>query len=300
MSGGGSSITHHLSTSLTLPVNVKPYPSCTGRKNPHKSKRPSTMSFKPKFTTSHQDWRAKRGQQNRSQRRAIKVSKARSVVPRTMGPFAQTESKYFDSFVSAAAVAESVDWTGTEIDPAANSIFTPTEGADIDNRIGRKASMYKLAIRGVIVPGTLADQADILPSPVCRIILFMDMQTNGGQAQGETVMAAPGAATAALTFCTFQNTANFGRFRVLRDKTFKLGIITSGTDGVSTTSQGSQVIPFKLTVKFPTPVEVRFNATNGGTIGDVVDNSFHMLAQKSGGDFTHTISYQARCYYKDK
>lgn len=255
--------------------------------------------FKPKFSTSHQDWRAKRGQQNRQNRRAVKVSKARSVVPRTMGPFAHTESKYFDSFVNAALIAESVDWTGTEVDPTANSLFTPSEGADIDNRVGRKVSLYKLAIRGAIIPDAISDQADILQVPACRLILFMDMQTNGAQAQGETVMQGPGAATGVLTFSTFQNTANFGRFRVLRDKTYKLGIVTAGTDGASTTSQALQTIPFKLTVKFSKPVEVRFNATNAGTIGDIVDNSFHMLAQKSGSPFVHNISYQARGYYKD-
>lgn len=257
------------------------------------------MSFKPQQFNSGKR-RVFQQQQARKNRRAVKVSQARSVVPRTMGPFAQTESKYFDSFVSAAVIAESVDWTGTEVDPVANSLFTPAEGSDIDNRVGRKVSVYKLAIRGAIVPDALQDQSDIRNVPVCRLILFMDMQTNGGQAQGETVMAAPGAATGVLTYSTFQNTANFGRFRVLRDKTYKLGIVTAGTDGASTTSQCIQTIPFKLTVKFTTPVEVRFNATNGGTIGDIVDNSFHMLAQKSGSEFVHNISYQARVYYKDK
>lgn len=232
----------------------------------------------------------------------IAASRAKAMVRRarsTNRAQPDIESKYFDSFVSVTAVPESTDWTATEVDPAANSLFTPVEGSDIDTRVGRKVTVYKMSIRGVIVPAALTDQADILEVPAVRLILFQDMQTNGAQAQGEQVMAAPGAATAVLTFSTFQNTANFGRFRVLRDKFFPMGIVTAGTDGANTTSQCLQSIPFHFTVRFRGGMPVRFNGTNGGTVADIVDNSFHLLAQKSGTPFAHTISYQCRTYYKD-
>lgn len=259
------------------------------------------MSFKRTFNRSQmQGRRARQGQSNRLARRRATIQSKRQFVPRTMGAFAQTETKYFDSFLSASNIAESADWTGTEVDPATLlNLFNPVEGSDLDNRVGRKVLVKRIAMRGVITATTEADQADVLALPQVRLILFQDMQTNGSQAQGEQVMASPGAATTALTFCTFQNTANFGRFRVLRDVVIRLGQQVTATDGTNTSSQNMQHIPFKLTFRFKQPVAVRFNATNGGTIGDIVDNSFHLLAQKSGANFTHQISYQCRTYYKD-
>lgn len=239
-----------------------------------------------------------RRQQIRSARRAP----TRQFVPRTMGPFAVSESKYFDTYVSGAAISESTtNWAATELDPATlNTLFCPTEGSDIDNRIGRRVELYKIALRGVISCGVLMDQTDVVAAPAVRLILYMDQQSNGTQSQGEDVMATPGAGQVPLVFSTFQNLANLGRFRVLRDKIYGPRIVTSGTDGVSTVSLVHQQIPFKMTVRFKKPILIKFNSTNGGTIGDIVDNSFHLIGTKSSTNYAHTISYQVRGYYKDK
>lgn len=224
----------------------------------------------------------------------------RSFVPRTMGPFAQTESKYFDSFLAATNIQESTDWTGCELNPATlNTLVVPQEGSDINNRIGRKIAIYRLSIRGVIRCAPSPDQADVLSPPAIRLILFIDEQTNGTQVQAETLMAAPGSATVPLCFNTFQNLANLGRFRVLKDKTYRSGVIGVGTDGASTMSQNLPDIPFKWNIRFRKPVVINFNSTNGGTVGDIVDNSFHLIGTKSGTDFTHSIAYECRTAYKD-
>jgi len=225
----------------------------------------------------------------------------RSQVARTMGPFAATESKYFTSTVSARAFPESQTWVDTEIDPTTfNTLCLPVEGADISQRIGRKISVYKIAIRGTIQQTNASDQPDVLANPAFRLILYIDQQTNGVQSQGEEVMAAPGGAATVLTaFNSFQNLANLGRFRILRDKIYRGTVQTAGTDGASTVSINSNHIPFKMTVRFRNPVIIRFNATNGGTIGDIVDNSFHLIGNKSGTSYDHTINYQCRAYYKD-
>lgn len=254
--------------------------------------------FKPGIQRS-QGGRRQMTQDFRRQRRRARINPSRTFVPRTMGAFAMTESKYFDSF-GQVTVAESTDWTSTEADPGTlNTLFVPQEGSDLDNRIGRQVHVTRMAIRGIIAVTAESALATMLNLPAVRLILFQDQQTNGVQAQGEQLMAAPGAATQALTFSTFQNTANFGRFRVLRDKTVKLGLQASFNDAATTGTVATQHIPFKMNVRFRTPMSVRFNATNGGTIGDIVDNSFHLLAQKSGVGFTHTLSYQCRTYYKD-
>lgn len=223
----------------------------------------------------------------------------RYVVPRTMGPFAASESKYFDSFRQQVAVAEPSSWAGTEIDPATlNTLFCPTEGSDIDNRVGRKVQVYKLAIRGIINTPTISDFPDIELAPSFRIIIFQDKQTNGVQAQGEELMETAAASTD-VVITGFQNRANFGRFKVLKDLVLRPRIITSMTDGTATSSQGVSAIHFKVTVKFKKPVVVKFNATNGGTVGDIVDNSFHMIAVSTSTSFASQLSYTCRGYYKD-
>lgn len=225
----------------------------------------------------------------------------RRYVPRTMGPFHATESKYFDSYKSSTSIVNAISsWAGTEIDPSTlNTLFAPTEGSDINNRIGRKVQVYKISIRGLIEPAPYPDGDDILSSPYYRLILFQDKQSNGVQAQGEEVMGPPGTAAQNLTINTFQNTANFGRFKVLKDLVLRPRIVTASTDGTNTMSQNFSTIPFKVTYKFKNPVVVKFNATNGGSIGDIVDNSFHLLLTDSNTSFLNTVAYQCRTYYKD-
>lgn len=224
----------------------------------------------------------------------------RSLVPRTMGPFSVTESKYFTSGINETAIAESTDWTGTELDPGTlATLCVPQEGSDLDNRIGRKIAVYKIAIRGTLKLVPQKDQPDILTSDAIRLILYIDQQTNGIQAQGEEVMASPFATSVESAFCSFQNLSNLGRFRILRDKIYRASTMTAGTDGTNTQTIGSASVPFKMTYRFKKPIIIRFNATSGGTIGDIVDNSFHLIGQKSGGDFGHSIVYQCRTYYKD-
>lgn len=228
-----------------------------------------------------------------------KKAPARRYVPRTMGPFSVSESKYFDSTRAAVAIPEVSAWTGTELDPSTiNTLVCPQEGSDIDNRVGRKIQVYKLAIRGVMEHTALQDQTDIITNPAIRLILYMDEQTNGVQAQGEDLMEATTGSPQGV-FTGFQNKANFGRFRVLRDKIFYPRDVSSMTDGANTSSQNAVAIPFKMTVKFRKPVVIKFNATNGGTVGDIVDNSFHLIGCKSGTGFATVLTYTCRSYYKD-
>ena len=127
------------------------------------------------------------------------------------------------------------------------------------------------------------------------------MQTNATVTTSASLMANSNTAEVGNLFCTFQNTANFGRFRVLKDKIYVGQDITAGTDGASTTSQRFKDIPFKCTAKFKTPINVRFNGTNGGTIGDVVDNSFYLSIQPSNESWASGVVVTAlsRVYYKD-
>lgn len=222
-------------------------------------------------------------------------------VARTRGVYGQGEMKYFDSFLSATAIAEGTAWTGTELDPATLlTLFVPIEGSAINQRIGRKVTVKKIKIKGLITTAASPDNVDMLNAPCIRLLLVQDMQTNAAQMQGEEVMATPGGATTALTSLTFQNLANFGRFKVLKDKMLRPSVITAGTDGANTTSQITGQIPFKWNINYPAGCEVQFNAANGGTIADIVNNSWHIIGTKSNANFDTNIHYQCRVCYKDK
>lgn len=220
-------------------------------------------------------------------------------VARTPGGLMMTERKYFDSYVNASALTASTDWTGTEHDPAANSLFTPQEGSDIDNRIGRLVHVHKIQIRGTIHFPAQTNQTALDPACVIRGILCLDQQTNGTQMQGEELMASPGAATAQLCVNTMQSTANFGRFRVLKDKMFVMQDPNATYDGTNIEINGLSK-HFKWNIKFNKAIPVRFNSTNGGTIADIIDNSFHMIFTSSSNAYGQALSYQARFVYTDK
>ncbi len=227
-------------------------------------------------------------------------------VMRTPGAKGVSEKKYFDTEVSAIAVPESTNWTATEVDPTTlNTLVCPVQGAQINNRIGRKILLRKLRIRGVLSPVITSDSADVLRPRSTRIIVYQDKQTNGAQAQGEDVMKSPTAATTPMAFNSFMSLANLGRFVIWKDKTYSDRNALSGTDGANTNSvvQGGD-IPFKMNFNFKKPIVVHFNSSNGGAgdgdVGDIVDNSFHVLVQSSNSGGSATISYACRAVYTDE
>lgn len=117
---------------------------------------------------------------------------------------------------------------------------------------------------------------------------------------GAQLMATPVTATAPVAMDCFQNLANFGRFRVLKDKTYALQDpnMAGEVAAANVVSQGL-VRAFKFTAKFKKGLEIHFNATNGGTIADIVDNSFHFVVNSNSTNLAATMSYVSRVCYKE-
>jgi len=226
-----------------------------------------------------------------------KVRHGYSSVARTRGAAVTGEMKYFDTLRSAAAIAASADWTGTELDPTTyNTLLAPIVGSGVDQRIGKSVKVLKIKIRGSITSNHQINQTAGRDPQFVRLILHQDKQTNSTQAQGEDVMANAGSAI--LNVHSFQNVNNFGRFRVLKDKVFIIENPNMSYDGTNIETQGI-VKYFKWTVKFKYPVMIRFNATNGGTVADIVDNSFHIIANSSDANLASVLTYQSRVCYKE-
>lgn len=210
------------------------------------------------------------------------------------------ENKYFDSVLAATSIpATAASWASTELDPTTlNCLFAPVQGTGISDRIGRKVHVTKLKLRGVVHYTSVTSQTVVKPFPWVRIIVVQDMQTNGAQLNGEDVMQASTTAAAISQTVTYQNLANFGRFKILKDKTIMMNTVENA-DNANVTSGSIDFgnYPFKCTIKFRKPVVVHYNSTNGGTVADAVDNSFHVLA--IGTDTSCQLLYSCRTVFVD-
>lgn len=222
---------------------------------------------------------------------------ARTFVPRSVGtPLAITERKYFDSDTLSVALAQlTTNFAGGELDPAANSIFTPVTGDDFNNRTGRKVQVVNLKGNVRVDVPAQADQTAVDSACLIRLLLVMDRQTNAAQLNSEDVITSGAGAGATLMF---QNPAFFGRFRVLKDKRITLHPVVAAYDGANV-EQGGVTRHFKFNIKFKKPVVVHFNGTNGGTIADIIDNSFHLIGGTSNSTMAPTVVAKWRTTFLD-
>lgn len=233
-------------------------------------------------------------------------------VPRTQGAAVIGEMKYFDCELAAnALVACTNTWpANTMQDPATTinlgsaavatplCLFAPTVGAALNQRIGRKVKVLKIKLLCTLSIAPQAAQNAADTSSNIRLMLVMDQQTNAAQMTGAQLMN--DASTGSTTVNSFQNPNNFGRFRVLKEKRFAMAnpnMTGSPTTG-DVISDGLKRV-FKINVTFKNPVEVHFNATNGGTVADIVDNSFHVVAATDSTALAPLLSYYSRVCYKE-
>lgn len=233
-----------------------------------------------------------------------------NTVPRTRGVYAAGEHKYFDTSGSAI-LARTEAWTGTTVDPSTlNTLVVPVQGAAIWQRIGREIAVHKLRINGYFQMGGVNNlSADFIAAQLARVIVVQDMQTNADQMKGEQLFSntVNGVVSPNAPLMAFQNLDNFGRFKVLKDKVYSLANPNFANDGTDPTKKDycALVKHFKFNINFAKPIRIRFNAINGGTVADIVDNSFHILANcRNFGAVDATqppvsISYRCRAVYSD-
>lgn len=240
--------------------------------------------------------------------------KKRKYTPRkTYGYSLSGEMKYFDTELTASAI-QPVTTTyvaGTRLDPSSTinlgsaavatplCLFAPTVGSALNQRVGRKAAVMKVKIKGTILipPQSVQSAADA--SCKVRLVLLCDKQTNAAQYTASQVFN--DATNANITIDSFQNPNGFGRFTIYKDKTFVMGNAAIANDTGSTGGiiQAALIRQFKMTVNFKNPLTVNFNATNGGTVADITDNSLHILCGCNNSALAPTLSYYARVSYKE-
>lgn len=194
-----------------------------------------------------------------------------------------SETKYFDTSFDASITAAGTTWADTEVPcdfyvnasgaPAAytDSCLIPTaQGSGYGQVDGQRYLLKKIRVRGSLQPATLPDQADSNAGGIVRIMLVMDTQPNGAQAQGEDIMQDAGDAPA-NQFSFMRVATTSGRFRILKDE-IVVCAPTSFNDAAATgsTSYTYQTFSFQYQPKEPLQVSVaNGNATPtvAGTIG---------------------------------
>lgn len=212
---------------------------------------------------------------------------------------AGAEMKYFDS-VYSAAIGYQTGWATCEADPAAGAVFTPVAGAGQINREGRLLHVHSIKVAGQLT-WTAEEGAAVTAiqqfGPIVRLLLVMDKQTNGVQLNSEDVV--DDSSTTAFIMAHI-NPDFFGKFRVLADKVIDVPCPRAVLQLTAVYDTFPNQMSFKMKYKFKKPLPVRFNDVNGGTVGDIIDNSFHMLVNMSEvNDSALLLSYRCRVGFKD-
>ena len=222
-------------------------------------------------------------------------------IGRTPGGAVLGETKYFDTAVSQQVVQNNnAAWTNTTIDPTTfNTLCVPVVGAAFNQRIGKEINIVKMKIRGSFILPAQEEDSNSVPAMVIRYGCFKTcklMEPKLGAVSNDTNN------NSSTSTAYIQNIDNFGRFKVLKDKT---AIIQDPNIGGAANSHDSngKVVNFKFTIKFRKPIQVRFNQTNGGTVADIIDNSLHFFANSSNGRTSGMlpvyVTYLSRVCYKE-
>lgn len=229
-------------------------------------------------------------------------------VPRTGGALVQGEMKYYDAILyNKTLQVVGTDWAATQCDPSSSinlgnaavanpqTLCCPTVSAALNGRIGKNIKIMKIKVQGSM---------EVLPkdasntTTVVRIALVQDNQTNGSQMDGTQLYQ--GTPNAETTIHAYQNTNDFGRFRVLKEKKFTFADFNLVEDTtIPSIKQGSKLLKFKFTHRFMKPVIMHFNATNGGTVADISDTSFHIIAGADDDGNPVVLNYYSRVSYKE-
>lgn len=191
------------------------------------------------------------------------------------------EMKHFFGSEAGTELAFNATGTGGELSPSGSGAFnTQSQGDAYIHRSGRKAWNQRLRIRGsvsYVSHTTLALDLNEAYRHV-ELIIIMDTQANGVQAQSETVFKNP-SGQGFLGASRYIDPITGDRFKVLWKKSLTL---TSDPDlrEASFDWPGSSR-SFEAEVDLKDMPPTLYNASTGD-ISDIVDNAYHLYGFASG------------------
>lgn len=282
--------------------------------------------IKPWGSTNAGKYRAQMAaRQAAIQRRQAQMGwRVTSFAPTSRSSALVPETKYFDTAIDTTVTWNGATWADSEVPcdfyvNSSGSSAAYTDSALIPSAVGsgygqvngNRYKLKKIRVRGSISKASASDQADAGNSVDFRLMLIMDTQPNGSQAQGEDVMADFGAAASNLY--SFKNTSSSsGRFRILKDKFMTLDVTNSQLDNALSTGtpQGSsytgswayntKFFSFQYSPRSPIQVNIKSGNATPTVAGLESCNIFLLLAGTAAGAAQAVVIRGAsRAYYVD-
>ncbi len=204
------------------------------------------------------------------------------------GGFTGIEKKFANYELTNTAFGTT--WASMQ-DGTIKCISGVTQGDGESNRDGRVYNILSLHMKGFIEILATEGQTAPLGDSLSRVCVVIDRQTNGAEVTATNVMLG----TATDDINAFQNLQFSNRFRVIKDKTFRIPVQTgSMTAAANLFDQGPVKIPFNWNFTFKRPIKVVCSGTTN-TIAVITDNSIQVIGV---GDTALTLlNYQARIRY---
>lgn len=270
---------------------------------------------------------AKRGREGKGASKASKAKKravaryGASAVRKYHSSSFAPETKYFDTAFSAAVTGAGTDWSSTEVPMtsyinSSGAVAAYTDSAMIPSAVGsgygqvmgNKYKLKALRVKGTLAVAVTTNSATIPEARISRLLLVMDKQPNGAQAQGEDVLQDMGGAINNLDSFMRVSEGAGRRFAILGDRKFKHESMiaqrsqTLATDPI-TASSNYQLQSFKFAYAPKTPLEVQIKSGNAApTIAGLVNTNIFLLAlgiTNAGSVIAVTVSGNARAYFCD-
>lgn len=218
------------------------------------------------------------------------------------------ETKYYDTEVNEAIITAG-NWLTSHIPPtfpqtvppASRCVFSPTQGSEIDQRIGRQVFIKKIRMHGAIRIPPQDGQIFADGATLVRIIVALDTQANGATATGDLIM------TNTLTplgnqlggVLGFQSLATLGRFHILKDLTIRLddpNLAYFGSMNIDLVQHGL-IRHFTFSLDFHEPIPVHFNELNTGDVTSIVDHAVNLYAVQYTNGLLARMNLRSRVYF---
>jgi len=175
--------------------------------------------------------------------------------------------------------------------PTAVVLNAIPQGADFNNRIGRKVYNKSLQLRGWVQNANTQGSEDF-----CRLVVLYDAQPNAALPTFATTFKDANAA-AASTVLSGLNIDERERFKILLSEEFLIPPVTNAA-GVETDvgiTDGSQHLKFNRFIDLK-GIETCYNVTNGGTIADITSGSIIIFFFGQTGEDQANWSTRIRYY----
>lgn len=203
------------------------------------------------------------------------------------------ELKFLDNSLANQALVAATTWAGAELDPATTLCLTaPAQGDTASSRDGKQIIGKSVHVTGQVymLPAELENTPPIATHVFLALVL--DKQTNNAQLNSEDVFTNV-AADASLNTKSIRNLNFAKRFKVLKTQEFVFDNTAVSHFAVDSFSRSGRSQTFDWFIPL-NDLKINFNSTTTGVIGNVLDNSIHVIGIANSTLLAPTVSYNSR------